>query len=464
MKKNLILLITLLVAAYSGIAQDTITGVVSRVAAPYFEQNVCDSRFAIMAEGETYYVMVDNYWPNPYLEDLVIHYDTIPVGNEVEVVGTILEMEDGNGERFGVIDIQELINADYLYYNSRIYWMGWLSPIAYQNPDPIEAYAIYNINGDLLYFVAIDGELQTDYTWIVNGVTINSTSQYIFVGTHETWPDYYGEPVPVFNLVFAIPFGVATDNIEGTLTLSNGLHMDVPCLAVNDGTDYYYLTIKEVLQHGFINSALYEENTPVTVGGVKTTRYDIFGSVFLSFDIVVLQSLEEKTLYGILQDAPCPAVGHVPLPGLELAFYSGNKNYYLDNERINYGSAIIVGNDTIWRGAELAATLTSTLKINNEFNPYYRVYISEATITTNVQESSLSEIQIYPNPTKGFVEIVSEQPINSIYVYDYMGCELLNRSYNSKQVSLDLKEFKDMAIIQIVFENGQTASRKVVIQ
>lgn len=42
-------------------------------AAPYFEQNVCDNRFAILSEGETYYVMVDNYWPNPNLEDLVIH-------------------------------------------------------------------------------------------------------------------------------------------------------------------------------------------------------------------------------------------------------------------------------------------------------------------------------------------------------------------------------------------------------
>lgn len=463
MKKNFAILLILLAIAFRGFAQDTIAGVVSRVTAPYFEQNVCDTRFALTAEGETYYVMVDNYWPNPYLEDLVIHYDTIPIGNEIEVVGAIMEMTDGNGNAFSIIDIQELINADYLYYNSRIYWMGWLSPIAYQNPDPIEAYAIYNIDGDLLYFVAIDGDLQTDYTWIVNGFSISSTSRYIFVGTHEIWTDYYGEPFSVFNLKLAIPYGVVTDNIEGTLTLSDGLHMDVPCLAVNNGTDYYYLTIKEVLQHGYINSTLYEENTPVTVGGVKTTRYDIFGGRFHSFDIVVLQSLEEKTLYGILRDAPCPAVGLIPLPGFELAFYSGNKNYYLDNEGIDYGSAIIVGNDTIWRGAELAATLTSTLKINNEFAPYYRVYISEATVTTSVQESSLSEILIYPNPTKGFIEIVSEQSINSIYVYDYTGHVLSNKTCNSRQSLLDLQDFDGLAIIQIVFENGLIVNRKVVV-
>lgn len=63
MKKQFTLLIVLLSTVFPLFAQDTITGVVNRIAAPCFEQNVCDSRFAIMAEGETYYVMVDDYWP-----------------------------------------------------------------------------------------------------------------------------------------------------------------------------------------------------------------------------------------------------------------------------------------------------------------------------------------------------------------------------------------------------------------
>lgn len=462
--KKIFTLLIIVATAYCGFAQDTITGVVSRVDAPYFEQNVCDSRFAITSEGETYYVMVDNYWPNPYLEDLVVHYDTVAIGNEIEVVGEIKEMEDGNGEVFSVIDITQLIDAQNYYFISYLSWLGDLFPIAFPGPDLTDAFAIIGLNDESLSFVAIDGELQTDNTWVINGATLYPNSRYLFVGSFEIWTDYYGEPFTVFNLKNAIPYGVATDDIEGVLTLSDGLHMDVPCLAVNDGTDYYYLTIKEVLQHGYINSTLYEENTPVTVGGVKTIRYDIFGSIFLSFDIVVLQSLEEKTLYGILQDAPNPAIGLVPLPGLELAFYSDNNNYYLDNERINYGSAIIVGNDTIWRGTELSATLTSTLRINNGFNPYYRVYISEVTITTSVQESLLSEIQIYPNPTKRFIEIFTEQQINSVYVYDYTGHVLFNKICNSRQSLLDLQDYNGLAIIQIVFENGLIVNRKVVVR
>ena len=399
-----------------------VTGMVSRVAAPYFEQNVCNDRFAIVSEGETYYVMVDNYWPNPYLEDLVIHYDTIPVGNEIEVIGTVVEMEDGNGESFSVIDIQKLVDAEYLYFNSRICWMGILSPIAYPEPDPVDAYAIINDNGDLLYFVAIDGELQTDYTsWVVNGVTINSTSQYIFVGSHEIWTDYYGEPFMVFNLKLAIPYGIVSDNIGGTLSLNNGLQ----CLSVYDGTDYYYLTIKDEMQHGFINADLYEENTSVTVGGVETTRYDIFGNMFFSFEIAVLQSLEENTLTGILNDAPNPAIGFVPLPGIELAFFSGDKFYYLDNERVFLGpygdiEAIIIGNDTLVNGVELTATFSSTMRIDNGFEPYYRIFISEAITTTELQEFSTAEIQIFPNPANGVVKIEGVIA-NEVQVYNALG-------------------------------------------
>ena len=465
MKKTFTVLI-LLATAIRVLAQDTITGMVNRVDAPYFEQNVCDSRFAITVEGETYYVMVDGYWPNPYLEDLVIHYDTISVGNEIEVMGTVVEMEDGNGESFSVIDIQKLVDAEYLYFNSRICWMGILSSIAYPEPDPVDAYAIINDNGDLLYFVAIDGELQTDYTsWVVNGVTINSTSQYIFVGTHEIWTDYYGEPFMVFNLKLAIPYGIVSDNIEGTLSLNNGLQ----CLSVYDGTDYYYLTIKDAMQHGFINPDLYEENTSVTVGGVETTRYDIFGNMFFSFEIAVLQSLKEKTLTGILNDAPNPAIGFVPLPGMELAFFSGDKFYYLDNERVFLGpygdiEAIIIGNDTLVNGVELTATFSSTMRIDNGFEPYYRIFISEAITTTEMQEFSTAEIQVFPNPSNGIIEIISEHPISNVSVYDNMGKMILEKPIHAQKITLDLTDCKGLVYIHIVFEDGNKITKKEIIR
>ena len=299
MKKNFIFFIILLSIAFQGFAQDTITGVVNRIAAPYFEQNVCDTRFAIIAEGETYYVMVDNYWPNPYLEDLVIHYDTIPVGNEIEVIGEIKEMEDGNGVLFKVIDINQQVNAENVFFYSCILWMGGFYPIAYPGPESTNAYAIVDLNNDTRSFVAIEGNLQANYNWVVNGITLNKFIQYLFVGSYEIWTDYYGEPFSVFNLKEAFPYGNITDTAEGVLTLDKGLCLTAPneepaYLSLFDGTSHHYLTIKDSLLHDYINPDLYGEDDPVSANGVETTHYNLFGGTFRSFEFVELQTQAEK--------------------------------------------------------------------------------------------------------------------------------------------------------------------------
>ena len=469
MKKTFAFLMLLCATAICCFAQDTITGVVSRVAAPYFEQNVCDSRFALVADGETYYVMVDNYWPNPYLEELVVHYDTVPVGNEIEVVGSILEMEDENGENFSVIDITQLIDAQNHYFISYLCWLGDLFPIAFPGPDLTDAFAIIGLNDETLSFVAIDGELQTDYPWAINGLTLYPTSQYLFVGSYEIWTDYHGEPFTVFNLKKAIPYGIASANIEGTLALSDGLHLEAPCLSVYDGADYYYLTIKGDLQHGFINSELYEENTHVTVEGSGTIRYDLFGRFFTSFEIVELQSQKEKTLSGVLQAVPMPAVGFIPVPGMTIAFFSGNHIYYIDNQKIviddNDNMAIVVGNDTLsWFDTELTAVFTSRTRINNHFEPYYNIFISEATVMTDLQESSINEIQIYPNPSNGIIGIVSMQPIKSITIYDSKGRMMLNKHGCSQNEMLDLIGYKGLVLIYIVFNDGCKIIEKEIVR
>ena len=153
-------------------AQEIIlTGVVSRVDAPYFEQNVCNDRFAIVSECETYYVMVDNYWPNPYLEDLVIHYDTIQVGNEIEVMGTIVEMEDENGESFHAINISENLNSTYQQI------LGFFD----DNEGACFYHYIDLYYGLEEYRITINGELQTT-PFVINGRTLVEEKRYRFVG------------------------------------------------------------------------------------------------------------------------------------------------------------------------------------------------------------------------------------------------------------------------------------------
>lgn len=469
MKKRITILTFLLTVLVRGFAQDTITGVVSRVAAPYFEQNVCGSRFALISEGETYFVMVDNYWPNPYLEDLVVHYDTIPVCAEIEVVGDVLEMDDENGVPFKIIDIKQQVNAENVFFYSCILWMGDFYPISYPGPETINAYAIVDINDDSRSFVVIDGHLQTNDTWVVNGVSLNRYIRYLFVGSYETWTDYYGESFSVFNLKEAFPYGEDTDSAEGRLTLDNSLCLttlneDPVYLSIFDGSNHYYLTIKDSLLSDYINSDLYGENDPVSASGVEALHYDMFGGTFRCFEIAELQNHAEKTLSGILQDAPMPNVGITPVPGMEMAYYSGSHFYYIDNQILSYPYSVIIGNDTVCYGTELTAVFTSRTRIDNGFEPYSNILISEATVTTGLQESSSVDIMLYPNPTRGIIKIVSEKPMENITIYDNTGRMLLDRICCSNSYTLDLKDYKGLVLICFAFQDGQKTIKKELIE
>ena len=470
MKKAFLIISLLLAAACHCRAQDTITGVVSRVGAPYFEQNACDSRFAINTEDETYYVMVDGYWPNPYVEDLVIHYDTIPVGNEIEVVGMVVDMVDGNGEVFRVIDIQKLINAENVFFYSCIYWMGDFYPIAFPSLDTINAFATYLDDGTLC-FIIIDGTLQTDYEWLLNDLTIQPDQEYLFVGSYETWMDFNDEPFMVFILKAAFPYSDAPDSSEGTLFLDENLCLVLPnskthYLSVFDGICNNYLTINGLLLHNYINSDIFKDHSHVRTEGIKTTRYDLFGNPFNSLEIIELQQIDECSLYGKMQDAPMPSVG-IAVPGMVLAFYSGDYHYYLDNSIIidNAGlEAIVIESDTISYGNEITAKLKSKLKIESFFEPYYCIFILEATATNSLQEELPIDLSIYPNPTNGTIYIISKNTIGSISVYDSKGKNLINRYIHSKTEKLFLDDTKGIIMISVEFKDGNKTTKKILVR
>ena len=452
MKKNLILLITLLVAAYSGIAQDTITGVVSRVAAPYFEQNVCDSRFAIISEGETYYVMVDNYWPNPYLEDLVIHYDTIPVGNEVEVVGTILEIEDENGERFSVIDIQQLTNATYGYGTGYIEWVYDYATMS------------CNIPPNYACYIAINGELQSEQPIVFNG-TMLGVGPYTMIGIAEIWSDL---DLPVLELTQVIPYTIET-TATGVIMPNDNLCLFTPCnettyLSWSDNDGTHFLTNKNKLHNEDFYSAIWGENVISTIFGFDSTHYDLFGAPFKTFETIAIETTGERTIQGQISAVTNPSTG-IPL-SLGIAIRQGGNNYYTENlEFYEYGINCIFNNDTIQMDSEVMATFSSaSLFLGHYLTPHFIIHVDNIRDYTSIDDVVLADFRINRNPSNGIIEITSKRPIETIFACDYTGRRLIGKTCNSCQTFLDFNGFKGLAVIHVVFNNGQTMSRKVAVQ
>ncbi|MBR3710337.1 MAG: hypothetical protein IKM99_05175 [Bacteroidales bacterium] len=482
MKKTFTLLFILLAIAFQGFAQDTLTGVVSRVAAPYFEQNVCDSRFAIMAEGETYYVMVDNYWPNPYLEELVIHYDTIPVGNDVEVMGTILGMEDGNGDAFRTIDISKNLNSTHRHIPG---FFGYRS-VSYSGPDPVLAASFDKYTGTEFYFITINGELQTERPFVINGRTLVEDKRYLFVGESDSLTDYNGNTFLVYELIDAQPMDQEDLSINGILTTENDLCLswpreESPYLSVFDGEAHHYVTNKGALQNRYtlydIRNA-FGNNTTVDAGGFAFIRYDLFGAPFNAFEVIKMETEEQTTLAGTLTVAGTPYIGMgPPIPGADMAFSCYGDYYmefYIDNPKVwdpqSYSylyNAFIIGNDTIYYdfGQEATATFIPSIVMNNYRNPVFYIIITGIDGLTGVDELDLPEIQVFPNPADDVIYIYSKgHVITHVDIMDSKGCLIISKPCRDNNIQFSNLGIHGLLFIQIELSNCNVITSKIIVK
>ena len=478
MKKQFTLLIVLLSTVFPLLAQDTITGIVNRITAPYFEQNVCNDRFAIVSENETYYVMVDNYWPNPYLEDLVIHYDTIAIGNEISVIGDIKEMEDGNGEVFKTIDISRNLNSTHKYIPGFFFY----EDICYPGPNPVSATSFVKYTGTERYFITINGELQTEIPFSTNGRTLVESKRYLFVGNIDSRTDYNGNTFLVYELFDAQPMDQEDFSISGILTSDNDLYIswpreESPYLSVFDGVTHHYVTNKGALQNRYtlydIRNA-FGNNTTVVAGGFEFVRYDLFGSSFLAFEGIKIETEEQTTLTGMLTDAGTPYIGMgPPIPSVEISFYS-NGHHYIDNplvwDSLNMTylyNAFIVGNDTIYfsDNEEVTATFIPRMIMNNYRNPVFYILIREIEGLTGVQELDSPEIQVFPNPTNDIIYIsCKDLTIQWVDVLNSRGSILLSKSCNRNEIQFIIPETHSLMFLRIELSNGNVIVKKIVVR
>ena len=77
-----------------------------------------------------------------------------------------------------------------------------------------------------------------------------------------------------------------------------------------------------------------------------------------------------------------------------------------------------------------------------------------------VNENTLSDFSIYPNPTTGILTIQSETAIHQIEIYTLLGQLVLS---NSSQNSIDISSVSQgIFFIKVMDENGNVGSQKVV--
>ena len=368
----------------------TINGILTQVEAPYFEQNASDNRLAIVTGEETYYTTVNGYWPNPDGDALIVGFDTIPMGSQIEVGGTYSLMEDDNGDNFKVFDIKRLAHPTYTSA------LGYLSQFAiFAGPQYIYAWSVYDQNtlhGN--YFLTVNGALQTELPVLPDGTMLTDSIRYIVVGIADTIHDYYGNPVNVLELTNIIPYE-PNFTANGLLSLQGDLCLSSPCgetayLSLDEGTDRHYLTLVGEMQRNYINDSIFSEGVQAQISGLEATHYDLFGAPFQTLDILEMEAAVEQTLVGPVVSTGNPNIGPFPPLGMELAFYHNGIEYYFSPyiEEIyyplggtNYQYILLyeLDNDTLIVGKEVTAQFTtSTMRIDNYLKPNYRVTLNHA--------------------------------------------------------------------------------------
>ncbi|MDO5315037.1 MAG: T9SS type A sorting domain-containing protein [bacterium] len=368
----------------------TINGILTQVEAPYFEQNASDNRLAIVTGEETYYTTVNGYWPNPDGDALIVGFDTIPMGSQIEVGGTYSLMEDDNGDNFKVFDIKRLAHPTYTSA------LGYLSQFAiFAGPQYIYAWSVYDqktLHGN--YFLTVNGALQTELPVLPDGIMLTDSIRYIVVGIADTIHDYYGNPINVLELTNIFPYE-PNFTANGLLSLQGDLCLSTPCgetayLSLDEGTDRHYLTLVGEMRHNYINDSIFSEGVQAQINGLEATHYDLFGAPFQTLDILEMEAAVEQTLVGPVVSTGNPNIGPFPPLGMELAFYHNGIEYYFSPyiEEIyyplggtNYQYILLyeLDNDTLVVGKEVTAQFTtSTMRIDNYLKPNYRVTLNHA--------------------------------------------------------------------------------------
>ena len=361
------------------------------------------------AENHDYYVTVDGFRQNPWEEErLVVRYDTIPVGTVIGAFGTIKQMSDDEVNYFDVIDIQQ---TSAHYYDAIT---AMLDPtndkVLFQTPKPPYQ----------TYYITIDGE-QQNWPLVFNGVTYDNSDLQTFIGHCGILTDSYGNQFLGMELKDIQSFINCDIIYNGTITTNfqEPICLTLPCedehvLTVIGPPDWVYPNTPYYPTHNgflyrdtYINNDIFRENMQVVVKGIQHDHFDIRGWNAITYELVEIDTDEETTLTGTVEMAPMPYTSYIPVPGLELAFVSNGKTYYLDNQHDYYDNYFILDNDTIYEGQEITATFTSKMLIDNGLNFYYRINITDAEVLN----------PILPPGAEWYYEILNE---NGSITYQYM--------------------------------------------
>ncbi len=92
------------------------------------------------------------------------------------------------------------------------------------------------------------------------------------------------------------------------------------------------------------------------------------------------------------------------------------------------------------------------------------VYINQLNCNnTSVNQHTINKTKIYPNPSKGFINIESNNEIQKLFLYNSLGQEISQIEVNGVSTVLNYKEVNEaLLVLKISYKNGDSSVHKII--
>lgn len=82
---------------------------------------------------------------------------------------------------------------------------------------------------------------------------------------------------------------------------------------------------------------------------------------------------------------------------------------------------------------------------------------------TSVNQNTLNKTNIFPNPSKGIINIESDREIEKLFLYNSLGQEILQTEVNNQSTVLNFKEVNEaILVLKITYKNGDSSVHKII--
>lgn len=331
----------------------------------------------------------------------------------------------------------------------------------------------------------------SDIKEITDLITIGETPQITLSMTEESQPDA-NDGTATVTVTSAYEFSIEWDNQDQTETIE-GLTAGIYCVTVvnnniacpindcievttgdinNNPIADFFADITQGCDELTVQFTDISENNPTSwiwdfgdgFGSVlqnPSHTYDIPGLYTVNLTVINDDGQDNKTIedYILVGERPILdfEVTHESGPGVEdgavTVLISGGQEPYTIFWSNNENSPTI---------SNLSAGLYSVAV--TEANNCSRTGVVEVMVSTNIAESQFTNIQVYPNPTEGILNVTSDVKIDKLSIINIIGQAVISSNPNCNNVKMDLSPLNQGVYLLKIESDNNIIKKKVVVQ